>query len=147
MTTATLRPDGSSEHRTTRPWHFTKTSRSDPNTSPGIQTVNSTDDPTSTCVSLRKRMPPAEMSMVTARCSSVGVFSVTGRWSGNLTAFRKSGRESEFIRVSNRPTTLQYNQIASHLKLLKYHHGHQFAMKKSHCSQEISEIGTALSAT
>lgn len=120
MTTAMLRPEESWEHRTTRPWHITRTSRSDPKTSPGIATVNSTTEPTATSDSLRNKIPPAEISMVSAWCSAVVVFSVTGRCSGNRTALRKSGWVSGFIIAS----TLRYIQSHPKLKLLKYHRSH-----------------------
>ena len=115
-----LRPEESWEHRTTRPWHITRTSRSDPKTSPGIATVNSTTEPTATSDSLRNKIPPAEISMVSAWCSAVVVFSVTGRCSGNRTALRKSGWVSGFIIAS----TLRYIQSHPKLKLLKYHRSH-----------------------
>jgi hypothetical protein len=132
MTTAMLRPVRSGEHRTTRPWHLTRMSRSDPSTSPGIATVNSTAAPTLTSVSLRNKIPPAEISIVSARCSSVVVLRVTGRCNGKRIAFRRSGCDSGFMAVQNYNTS---NYILS--EVTKVPPRSPLAPSKSHFSPKV----------
>jgi hypothetical protein len=79
MSTATLHPVASSEHRTSRPLHFTSTGRSVPVASLGISIVNCSKESTAMAPSMQKRMPPAEMLIVLARYSSVAVFNITSR--------------------------------------------------------------------
>jgi len=71
MTTPTPRRPPSAKLRTTRPRQSTFTSAADPNTSAGSEIVKSTDVPTGTSASMRKRTPLAEM------------FSVSTIFSGN----------------------------------------------------------------
>lgn len=81
--------------------------------------MNSTAEPTATSVSLRNRMPPADMSIVSARCSSVSVFSITGRCRGNRIVLRKSEWGSGFISgmFKIHPTTSQSEVTKVPLKL------------------------------